>query len=394
MKSFSIALATIASVTLALTDKEKSALTIFNSRYHPEEHGKTALITELSEYSANAGLASVKNKFDQKQYASAGQELSSHIASLKSDPLVQPGKQYAMPYAMLNGCTTLRAQELISKLSKQHKEQARQTQVEKASQDDLLDNMPRELKIPMSPMPIRADTMEQQWSSHNLEKLDVGVGNHRKPQCLSDKIAYLAVKSARKPTDIFFRNKYLHRSVMLEVVAAVPGMVGALIRHIKSLQGMRHDGGWIGHLLHEAENERMHLMTWMEVGKPVLWERALIATVQTGFFAVFSLLYMVSPRTAHRVVGYLEEEAVTSYTHFINEIDAGRIENVKAPEIAIAYWNLDPETATLRDVVLAVRADEALHRDTNHHFSDRILAKRESLFEDMEHSDNKPHIRY
>ncbi|KAJ2544785.1 inducible alternative oxidase 2 [Coemansia sp. RSA 1853] len=81
-----------------------------------------------------------------------------------------------------------------------------------------------------------------------------------------------AVKSARKPTDIFFRNKYIHRSVMLEVVTAVPGMVSGLIHHIKSLQGMRHDGGWIGHLLHEAENERMHLMTWMEVSKPVMWE--------------------------------------------------------------------------------------------------------------------------
>ncbi|KAJ2540743.1 inducible alternative oxidase 2 [Coemansia sp. RSA 1853] len=199
--------------------------------------------------------------------------------------------------------------------------------------------------------------------------------------------------SARKPTDIFFRNKYIHRSVMLEVVAAVPGMVGGLIRHIKSLQGMRHNGGWIGHLLHEAENERMHLMMWMEVSKPVMWERALIATVQTGFFVIFSLLYMVSPRTAHCVVGYLEEEAVTSYTHFIGKIDAGRIENVKAPEIAVAYWNLDPES-TLCDVVLAVRADEALHRDTNHHFSDRIRAKRESLFEEIDTNSNKPHIKY
>ncbi|KAJ2471229.1 inducible alternative oxidase 2, partial [Coemansia sp. RSA 2131] len=202
-----------------------------------------------------------------------------------------------------------------------------------------------------------------------------------------------AVKIARKPTDIFFRNKYIHRSVMLKVVAAVPEMVSGLIRHIKSLQGMRHDGGWMGHLLHEAENERIHLMTWMEVSKPVLWERALIATVHTGSFAVFPLLYMVSPRTAHRVVGYLEEEAVTSYTHFIGKIDAGRIENVKAPDIAVAYWNLDPES-TLRDVVLAVRADEALHRDTNHHFSDRIRAKRESLFEDMGTNSNKPHIKY
>ncbi|KAJ1667394.1 inducible alternative oxidase 2 [Coemansia sp. RSA 1646] len=280
----------------------------------------------------------------------------------------------------------------MAKLAKQDTVIPATTQ-KQLEQDSLVEDMPRELKVPMTPLPIRADTMERQWKTNDLESLDIGVKKHRKPENIADTIAYYAVKSARKPTDIFFRNKYLHRSVMLEVVAAVPGMVGALIRHIKSLQGMRHDGGWIGHLLHEAENERMHLMTWMEVGKPVLWERALIATVQTGFFAIFSILYMFSPRTAHRVVGYLEEEAVTSYTHFIKEIDAGRIENVKAPDIAIAYWNLE-ETATLRDVVLAVRADEALHRDTNHHFSDRIRAGRESLFEDLEHTENKPRIKY
>ncbi|KAJ1946587.1 inducible alternative oxidase 2 [Linderina macrospora] len=287
--------------------------------------------------------------------------------------------------------TTLRAQELITKLAKRDQRSSHPTPP--PSSDDLITTMPHELRIPMQPHPIRAETLTQQWSTTDLELLDIGLTKHRHPENLADKIAYWAVKSARKPTDIFFRNKYLHRSVMLEVVAAVPGMVGALIRHIKSLQGMRHDGGWIGHLLHEAENERMHLMTWMEVGKPVLWERALIATVQTGFFAVFSLLYMVSPRTAHRVVGYLEEEAVTSYTHFINEIDAGWIENVPAPEIAIAYWNLRTD-ARLRDVVLAVRADEALHRDTNHHFSDRIRAKRESLFDDLDKNGDQPPIRY
>ncbi|KAJ1645703.1 hypothetical protein J3B02_000204 [Coemansia erecta] len=104
MKSFSIILTILVSVAIALTDKEKNALTIFNSRYHPDNHTKTVLVAELSEYSANAGLTSVKTKFDQKQYAAAGQELASHVASLKSDPLVQPGKQYAMSYGMLNDC--------------------------------------------------------------------------------------------------------------------------------------------------------------------------------------------------------------------------------------------------------------------------------------------------
>ncbi|KAJ2530680.1 inducible alternative oxidase 2, partial [Coemansia sp. RSA 1933] len=180
--------------------------------------------------------------------------------------------------------STLRAQKFMAKLAKQDNI-VPTTVPEQSELDALVEDMPRELKVPMTPLPIRADTMERQWNTNDLESLDIGVKKHRKPENIADTIAYYAVKSARKPTDIFFRNKYLHRSVMLEVVAAVPGMVGALIRHIKSLQGMRHDGGWIGHLLHEAENERMHLMTWMEVGKPVLWERALIATVQTGFFA-------------------------------------------------------------------------------------------------------------
>ncbi|KAJ1726429.1 inducible alternative oxidase 2, partial [Coemansia biformis] len=255
--------------------------------------------------------------------------------------------------------TTLRVQEHLSKMIKRDQQaagggkasaDAKDMQVTgpEPVRDSILQTMPSELRVPRFPEPMRENTMEHTWKTADLEALEIGTTKHRVPDLISDKLALWAVKAARRPTDIFFRNKYLHRSVMLEVVAAVPGMVGGLIRHIKSLQGMRYDGGWIGHLLHEAENERMHLMTWMEVGTPVLWERALIATVQTGFFAMFSLLYMVSPRTAHRVVGYLEEEAVTSYTHFIAEIDAGRIENVKAPDIAIAYWNLDPK-ATLRD---------------------------------------------
>ncbi|HEY0503721.1 MAG TPA: alternative oxidase [Lysobacter sp.] len=72
-----------------------------------------------------------------------------------------------------------------------------------------------------------------------------------------------------------------------------------------------------------------------------------------------------SSRTAHRLVGYFEEEAVVSYTRYLEEIDSGRIDNVAAPAIAIDYWKL-PANARLRDVVIAVREDEAGHRDVNH----------------------------
>lgn len=131
---------------------------------------------------------------------------------------------------------------------------------------------------------------------------------------------------------------------------------------------MRGDEGWIRTLMEEAENERMHLMTFIEIAKPTWFERMVILSVQGVFLVAFSILYLVSSRTAHRVVGYFEEEAVTSYTLYLQEIDEGRSPNVPAPAIARHYWQM-ADNATLRDVVLVVRADEAHHRDVNHGFA-------------------------
>ena len=94
---------------------------------------------------------------------------------------------------------------------------------------------------------------------------------------------------------------------------------------------------------------------------------------QAIFYNLFFFTYLFAPRTAHRIVGYLEEEAVVSYTQYLAEIDTGKIENVPAPQLAIDYWTLG-EGASLRDVVIAVRADEAEHRDTNHGFADQIAS--------------------
>ena len=72
--------------------------------------------------------------------------------------------------------------------------------------------------------------------------------------------------------------------------------------------------------------------------------------------------------TCSRFVGYLEEQAVVTYTHILEELDSGRLpmwKNLPAPDIAIKYWEL-PEDAMMRDVILAIRADEAHHRLVNH----------------------------
>ncbi len=67
---------------------------------------------------------------------------------------------------------------------------------------------------------------------------------------------------------------------MLETVAAVPGMVGAMFTHLKCLRRMQDDRGWIRTLMEEAENERMHLMTFIEIAKPTWFERMVILSVQ------------------------------------------------------------------------------------------------------------------
>ncbi|WP_219892902.1 alternative oxidase [Aquisediminimonas profunda] len=194
---------------------------------------------------------------------------------------------------------------------------------------------------------------------------------HRKPAGPSDAIALGFTKLLRFCADKFFAKRYGNRAIVLETVAAVPGMVGGTLTHLRCLRRMCDDNGWIATLIDEAENERMHLMTFIALAKPTWFERLVVLIVQWVFYCFFFLLYLLSPRTAHRVVGYFEEEAVISYTLYLKEIDSGHVENVPAPEIAKRYWNLSDD-ATLRDVVLIVRADEAHHRDTNHCFADTL----------------------
>ena len=196
---------------------------------------------------------------------------------------------------------------------------------------------------------------------------------HKAPEDFSDRVAFRVVKIMRVFADAFFAKRYGHRAVVLETVAAVPGMVGGMLQHLKAIRHIRDDQGWIRELLDEAENERMHLMTFIKIAQPTVIERFVILVAQAIFFNLYFFLYLFAPKTAHRVVGYLEEEAVVSYTQYLAEIDAGHQENVAAPQLAIDYWNLSHD-ARLREVVIAVRADEAAHRDTDHGFADQIAA--------------------
>lgn len=226
----------------------------------------------------------------------------------------------------------------------------------------------------------------------NMPLVDLGATHN--PVGLSDRVALGFVKALRFCADTFFAKRYGHRAIVLETVAAVPGMVGATLNHLKCLRRMCDDRGWIKTLMDEAENERMHLMTFIEVAKPTAFERFVVVAAQWVFYLFFFGLYLASPKTAHRVVGYFEEEAVISYTHYLAEIDEGRSPNVAAPELAIRYWGL-PADATLRDVVEVVRADEAHHRDVNHGFANELagLAEPKVIPAAWPHEQLQPHWR-
>ncbi|KAI0051388.1 alternative oxidase [Auriscalpium vulgare] len=178
----------------------------------------------------------------------------------------------------------------------------------------------------------------------------------------------MSLEDLRKGGYIMDEHQWLNRILFLESIAGVPGMVAAILRHLKSLRLMKRDAGWIHTLLEEAENERMHLMTFMTLRDPGVLFRALILGAQGVFYNIFFFSYLISPRTCHRFVGHLEEEAVVTYTRAIKELEAGRLpqwENKPAPSIAIDYWRLKPD-ANMLDVLYAVRSDESTHRFVNH----------------------------
>jgi hypothetical protein len=113
----------------------------------------------------------------------------------------------------------------------------------------------------------------------------------------------------------------------------------------------------------------MHLLTFLKMSEPGWFMRLMVLGAQGVWFNALFLAYLISPRTVHRFVGYLEEEAVITYTRQIADIDAGRLplwEKLQAPEIAVDYWKMPEGHRTMRDLLLYIRADESKHREVNH----------------------------
>ncbi|KAG7410247.1 Alternative oxidase [Fusarium oxysporum f. sp. raphani] len=232
-------------------------------------------------------------------------------------------------------------------------------------------------------------TTKPAWPPHayTYEEMTSVIPGHREPRGAADWTAWKVVRFARycmgkatgmnreqqvdknNPKPLALWPKSL--SLKHNGIAGVPGMVGGMLRHLSSLRRMKRDNGWIETLLEESYNERMHLLTFMKMCEPGWFMKVMIIGAQGVFFNGLFICYLLSPKIVHRFVGYLEEEAVHTYTRCIKEIEDGHLPkwsdpNFRIPDIAIQYWNIPEERQTMKDLILYIRADEAVHRGVNH----------------------------
>jgi len=206
----------------------------------------------------------------------------------------------------------------------------------------------------------------------NVNKTDIF--RHHEPVTLSDRFASGAARSLVSIADVLFGGRhYGNRVVVLETIAAVPAMVAATLLHLKCLRRMIDDRGWVRTFMDEAENQRTHLMSFVAIDQPGIGQRLLIVVAQGVFYNAYFLLYLISARTAHRLAGYLSEQAVRGYSEYLERIEAGALDERPAPATAIAYWNLRPD-ARIKDMIRAMREDEAIHRDIHHAFADALTS--------------------
>ncbi|ETO18223.1 alternative oxidase [Reticulomyxa filosa] len=208
------------------------------------------------------------------------------------------------------------------------------------------------------------------WSEEECKNVEL---THVKPETWSDHFAYATVWCLRFSWDLitgytfakklrlgrFSSSQWALRICFLETVAGVPGMMFAMVRHLKSLRTLQRDHGWIHTLLEDAENERMHLLVAMKLYQPGKAFRYGVLLTQGVWSNYLFLMYLINPRYCHRFVGYLEEQAVKTYTELLKDIDSGKYPEFleKCDDIARNYWHLSPE-ATWRDVFAQMRCDE------------------------------------
>ncbi|KAL3937024.1 MAG: hypothetical protein SGBAC_007778 [Bacillariaceae sp.] len=259
--------------------------------------------------------------------------------------------------------------------------------------DEFIDIIEKVTTKPQNDHPILNGNFSSEYiyrKSHAYTNEELAIElTHTPPENMRDRLAYNSVKGVRAFFDTITgwnskamtKDMVMYRVIFLETIAAVPGFIAAITRHFKSLRNMEKDGGLLHLFLEEANNERMHLLSFIKMKNPGTLFRGSVVVSQFGFGSAFLGAYMMSPKFCHRFVGYVEEEACSTYTKIIDAIETApegselaSWQTDLAPKIALGYWELG-ENGTVLDLMYAIRADEAEHRDVNHATSELALGQ-------------------
>jgi len=234
----------------------------------------------------------------------------------------------------------------------------------------------------------------QLWTEEELKKRYETCHQHEEPKNIMDSLTYgfLRVLYTSFNTITFFdkndptASSLRTRIILLESIAGVPPFIMAGYRYFRSLRNCDYDGGRIYTHLEEAENERMHLITAMQIFGAGRALKAAVYVLQIITTPVCWFFCLLNPRFLNRFVGYLEELACETYSTVLKAVNDPTKKlyhewhDLKAPPVAIEYWDL-PEGATWPDTIRRIYADETVHRDVNHTFANIAIDAANPLLE-------------
>ncbi|KAL3661573.1 hypothetical protein V7S43_013333 [Phytophthora oleae] len=208
---------------------------------------------------------------------------------------------------------------------------------------------------------------------YSLEAIeDTPLTNHKSNK-IHKNVALLDTKTSSFGFDLLFDYRglgvsmtardWLNRCLYIETLAGFSEMVVGMAHHLRSWRSLKRGDIW----LEEAENERIHMQIFTSMKQAGLLFQGTMLAAQSIFFPAFFLAYMVSPKTCHRFVGFVEEEAVKTYTYLLEDMEHGHLDEwctMIAPLIGRSYYDL-PDDAKVYDMIKCIRADKMNHNNVS-----------------------------
>lgn len=125
---------------------------------------------------------------------------------------------------------------------------------------------------------------KKRWTEPEIDEVLKTAKSHTAPKTVIDSVQYWFLRGLYNTFNFVTRydkhdpspESIKLRLILLESIAGVPPFIMAGYRHFRSLRNLSYDGARIYTHLEEAENERMHLISCMQVFDAGLFMKSLV----------------------------------------------------------------------------------------------------------------------